>query len=165
LEQIFDGVEKFEEITQENWKVVPCKVSDSYTCEVCFDILNPGEVEKFPCNHRICLDCLRDYITTMIRDEGGMIHSAIKCPGHDCAFDLEDNMILGMITDQDIKRRYQWIIANSFVKVSLFIFRLFVWVCLKFCSHFVALSRIEMVSSRKLSECHQTRRRTDCFET
>jgi ariadne-1 len=98
---------------------VPCKVVDSFTCQICFESINPNDVQKFPCNHRTCLECLRDYLITTIRDAGGMIYTAIKCPGYACAFELEDSTILSMIADQDLRLRYQWIIANSFVKVCL----------------------------------------------
>lgn len=72
----------------------------------------------FPCNHRFCNLCLVDYISTIIKDQGGTIVSAIKCPGHDCVFELEDATIMSVITDVSLQSRYQWIIANSFVKVS-----------------------------------------------
>lgn len=117
LEQIFEGGKRTEEMMKVNWVKVARHIKDFFTCEVCFDEAPPSKIRKLDCNHRFCLDCVTDYISLKIREEGGLVGRAIGCPGDKCLLELDDNFVLSVLKDGILRQKYQQIIANSFVEV------------------------------------------------
>jgi len=104
---------------ENTWKFVPCDIRKVQECEICFvNVSNPEYIHVFPCNHRFCHLCLSDYVSSTIRD-GGLISTAIGCPGFQCAYQLEDGIVLKSIPESADKQRYLQIIANSFVQVFI----------------------------------------------
>jgi ariadne-1 len=69
---------------------------------------------KASCGHQFCKDCWKHYLTTKIKDDGV---ANIKCPAHNCAFQMDDGIIQSLIEDRAVKQIHQKLITNSFVEV------------------------------------------------
>lgn len=67
------------------------------------------------CYHRYCNFCWENYITTVVQD-GGFIES-IKCAAPKCLAELEDEVVLQLLHNNNIKKKYQRQITYSFVQV------------------------------------------------
>lgn len=111
-------------LIRSDW-IVPADIRNSFDCQICCDELTAtNTIRKLQCNHVFCNDCLSCYLVTIISEESGLLTSAIKCPGHDCHFELDDDTVLSVIENRkDIKKKYQHMITNSFVLNN----RLFKW--------------------------------------
>lgn len=69
------------------------------------------------CYHRYCNFCWENYITTVVQD-GGLIES-IKCAAPKCLAELEDEVVLQLLHNNNIKNKYQRQITYSFVQVRI----------------------------------------------
>lgn len=74
------------------------------------------------CYHRYCNFCWENYITTVVQD-GGIIES-IKCAAPKCLAELEDEVVLQLLHNNNIKKKYQRQITYSFVQVRIHIISL-----------------------------------------
>lgn len=111
------------QLMENSWKFVPADIKDSFTCGICYDdIPDPANIKIFPCNHRCCLECLSNYVTHTIKEEGGLLSNAIKCPGLQCSYEIDDEIVIANLKEPTLKTKYQQVIANSFVQVMKFIF-------------------------------------------
>lgn len=100
------------------WTVKCCDVRKSSDCEICFEtFLNPNQIKRFPCNNRFCYECLLDYVSSTIKD-GGLLGTAIKCPGYNCSYELNDESVFQVLKDPKLKLKYLQIVANCFVQVK-----------------------------------------------
>jgi ariadne-1 len=101
-------------MTQNSWKFSSCDVRNSLDCGICFE--SQTKINKFPCNHRFCNDCLNQYVTIQVKEEGGLT-GVIKCPGEQCLYELEDESVISIIGQEvALKNKYLQLIANSFVQ-------------------------------------------------
>lgn len=99
-------------------KRVACDASKTLDCEICFETVgDPQKIQILQCNHRFCEPCLSDYISSTIKD-GGLLSTALKCPGFQCFFELDDDLVLKMLNESELKLKYQHVIANCFVLVK-----------------------------------------------
>lgn len=117
LESLLEDGKKVNKIIRNSWEYAACDVRKFYECQVCFDEVFPSRIRKLECNHRFCVDCLKDYIAGVIRD-GGLLESAINCPGFRCKYELDDKFVFEVLTDKILKRKYLQIIGNTFVQVG-----------------------------------------------
>lgn len=49
-------------------------------------------------------------------DDG--VGNSILCPKSNCDVIIDDEMVIDLVGDEEVKRRYQHLITNSFVQVS-----------------------------------------------
>lgn len=120
LETIYDGGEKARVLLMDSWERVDVDMEKFLDCEVCFDtVVGPGQIHAFPCNHRFCLSCLSTYVATIIKESGGLLATAIRCPGEKCVYEIGDEFVFELLRDSSLKAKYQKILANCFVEVTL----------------------------------------------
>lgn len=67
------------------------------------------------CGHEYCEQCWCQYLTTKIMDEGAA--ESIRCPTEGCEIIVDDITIMRMISDDNVRKKYQHLITNSFVQV------------------------------------------------
>jgi ariadne-1 len=68
------------------------------------------------CGHQFCKPCWTEYLTTKIKNDGQA--ESISCAGHNCDLLLEDKMILKLLHDPALKKKYHQLISNNFVMSS-----------------------------------------------
>lgn len=118
LESFYSGGHTSKKLKENAWKHVTCDVNKALDCEICFEtVTDLLKIQILQCNHRFCDSCLSDYLSSKIRD-GGLITTALKCPGFQCFFELDDDLVLKMLNEPELKLRYQHVIANYFVMVG-----------------------------------------------
>lgn len=69
------------------------------------------------CGHGYCKDCWRQYLTFKIVDDGNA-HS-IYCPALKCGIVVDDVTIMQLVSDDGTKQKYQHLMTNSYVEVTL----------------------------------------------
>lgn len=87
--------------------------STSSTCEICFEEVK--DCAEVPCGHKFCNGCMDCYISEVIQSDIGASREAICCPGVNCKILLEDEFVLKVLTDQQMKEKYYRIITCNFV--------------------------------------------------
>lgn len=119
IETYYEDVKKSHKLMENTWNPNPVDVRKIFDCEICFDtVLNPANIQKLQCNHRFCVNCLSDYVSLTIKEGGGLLTTAIRCPGYECSYELDDEAVLQTLEDSSLKRKYQQIVANCFVQVK-----------------------------------------------
>ena len=73
------------------------------------------KMEALECEHAFCLNCWRGYLNQKVMEEGVSI--SIACPAADCALAVGDDVVMRLLEDAVVKRRYTKLITNSFVEV------------------------------------------------
>lgn len=68
------------------------------------------------CGHKYCKDCWCQYLEMKITVEGAA--ESIQCPTGKCSIIVDDNLIMQIITDENVRQKYQHLMTNSFVVVS-----------------------------------------------
>lgn len=86
-------------------------------CEICFNPNQPKNMTGLACGHRFCTACWREYLTTKIMQEGQ--GQSIACAAHGCDILVDDETVIRLITDSRVKLKYQHLITNNFVEVSV----------------------------------------------
>lgn len=69
------------------------------------------------CAHRFCTACWSKYLTFKIMEEG--VSDTISCAAHQCDILVDDATVMRLVKDTKVKLRYQQLITNSFVRVSI----------------------------------------------
>lgn len=69
------------------------------------------------CGHRFCKSCWVEYLTTKIMEEG--MCQSISCAAHGCDILVDDATVMRLLTEPRVRTKYQQLITNSFVEVSL----------------------------------------------
>lgn len=69
------------------------------------------------CDHRFCTECWNFYLTTKIMEEG--MGQTISCAAHGCDILVDDETVMKLLADPKVKLKYQHLITNSFVEVSI----------------------------------------------
>lgn len=80
-----------------------------------YPILRLSELFGLECGHRICASCWDTYLTKKITSED--INQAISCAGHNCGVLVDDDTVMKLVRDLEVRKKYQNLILNSFVKV------------------------------------------------
>jgi hypothetical protein len=86
---------------------------ETATCIVCFDETNKSEMFGSSCNHFLCIECWNNYITIKVNDSSS--DEKILCPSDNCSLLIDDDNLIDLIQEQNIRDRYQRLITNSFV--------------------------------------------------
>lgn len=68
------------------------------------------------CCHKYCKLCWTQYLTLKIVDEG--VVDSIRCPDTDCDIIVDDSTVTQLVSSET-KQKYQHLITNSFVQVSI----------------------------------------------
>jgi deoxycytidylate deaminase len=69
------------------------------------------------CEHKFCTHCWCEYLTTKIMEEG--VGQTIACAAYGCDILVDDATVMKLVKDSKVKLKYQHLITNSFVEVSL----------------------------------------------
>lgn len=69
------------------------------------------------CGHKFCTHCWGEYLTTKIMEEG--LGQSISCAAHGCDIIVDDVTVMKLVPDSRVKLKYQHLITNSFVEVSV----------------------------------------------
>lgn len=90
-------------------------------CTICYDKIPINKLWK-NCpitNEKFCLNCLNNYIKNKINDGQVLIGNKIKCPcsNINCDGIIEENIILKLITDQNLIDKFHQFSLN--VEISL----------------------------------------------
>jgi len=105
--------------------------SKEYCCEICY-FSNPEEnMTGLECGHRFCKICWKEYLKTKIIDDG--MGQTISCAAHKCDILVDDNTVMSLIDEPNIRLKYQHLITNSFVECN----RLMRWCPAPNCSNAV----------------------------
>uniref|UniRef100_A0A3P8WB83 RBR-type E3 ubiquitin transferase n=1 Tax=Cynoglossus semilaevis TaxID=244447 RepID=A0A3P8WB83_CYNSE len=96
--------------TRSSTRYVPCQICYLNFPSSCFTGLE--------CGHRFCMQCWGDYLTTKIMEEG--MGQTISCPAHSCDILVDDDTVMRLITDSEVKVKYQHLITNSFYMFFFF---------------------------------------------
>jgi ariadne-1 len=84
-------------------------------CAICCSMKPSNDVTGLECGHSFCIDCWRQYLRIKIMDEG--IGQTIPCPAQ-CDILVDDKLVLTLIDDGHVRRKYQHLITNSFVECN-----------------------------------------------
>lgn len=122
LDVVFGGGDASRKMMEKEWTSAPVDITkpqEPGTCGICFDIItDPEKNLKLECNERFCVDCITNYLVTTITSSGGLISTAINCPGFKCLLELEDQFVFKMLEDSSLKSKYQQFIADTYVQVT-----------------------------------------------
>lgn len=87
--------------------------NDSNECEICYgDIVAAPDLE---CGHSFCRMCWNQYLTMKIVDEGRS--QQLVCMKPRCNVAVNDDMILDIITDDEVRLKYKYFMTKNFVQV------------------------------------------------
>ena len=100
-------------------------------CEICLLTVPSQMMMGLECSHTFCVTCWTDYLTMKIMDEG--MGQTIACAAHGCDILVDDATVMKLVTDADVKLKYQNLITNNFVECS----HLLRWCPKPDCSHVV----------------------------
>lgn len=74
------------------------------------------------CGHSFCKgDCWSRYLKGKIIDEGAS--ESIKCPGEGCDIIVDDGVVMKLVNDKEAKIKYQHLMTDSYVQVSIYLVR------------------------------------------
>lgn len=91
------------------------KIDSPAECTICFGFVENSEsFVKNGCKDVFCDECWRNYLTGKIMDEG--MASFIQCPGFGCTILVEDDLILKLIQDPIVHKKYERRITEDFVQ-------------------------------------------------
>lgn len=69
------------------------------------------------CGHAYCPGCIREYLINEIMDENAT--ESIYCSVGKCDKIVGSDFVMQVVTDADVRRKYQHLMRDSFVQVSL----------------------------------------------
>lgn len=104
-------------LMKDKWVAVECDPAKVLTCEICMDEVSAEILYSFACNHRFCVICFANYIQSVVTSEGGLIGMAIKCPGYQCIYEIDEDIVRDALQSPDLLKKYKQRIANSFIEV------------------------------------------------
>lgn len=84
-------------------------------CPICCAEKPQEQMTGHECGHSFCKDCWRIYLRIKIIDEG--VGQTIPCPGK-CDILVDDKLVLALLNEENIIRKYQHLITNSFVECN-----------------------------------------------
>lgn len=90
------------------------------TCGICYSKMFASKFKMtgLKCGHSYCNECWVQYLRGKIMDDG--LSQTIPCPTNECNILVDDQMVLDLVTDPEVRLRYQILMANIFVESSKF---------------------------------------------
>jgi len=88
--------------------------SNQSTCEICIRGFTNENLTGLECGHLFCQDCWEEYLKTKILAENTVQN--IFCPATECDILVNENFVLAIMKDINIRSRYHKLIADSFVQ-------------------------------------------------
>lgn len=73
------------------------------------------ELYGLTCGHIFCTDCWNTYVRTQMQEGMGY---KITCIGYKCSTLLDDDTVMKLTTDLNVRDKYKESIVNSFVQVN-----------------------------------------------
>jgi ariadne-1 len=106
---------------------------EAQDCNICY--LPQERMAGLGCGHMFCHLCWAEYLTGQIMEEGAS--QMIECP-ENCNVIVHGELVTAVITDRDVKLKYDHLIVNNFVARS----RLVMWCPGPDCSLAVAVQQV-----------------------
>jgi len=106
-------------------------------CEICLMNMPINMMTGLECDHKFCMQCWTEYLTTKIMQEG--MGQTISCAAHGCDILVDDATVMRLITDPKVKLKYQHLITNSFVECN----RLLRWCPSPDCNNAIKVQLVE----------------------
>ncbi|TGZ62929.1 hypothetical protein CRM22_007182 [Opisthorchis felineus] len=82
-------------------------------CDICCMNFPHDQMQGLACRHYFCLACWQRYLEWKIMEESQ--GDRIYCPSYGCNVLIEDESVFRVITNPNVRRRFQKLISNSFV--------------------------------------------------
>lgn len=70
------------------------------------------------CGHNYCESCWNEYLRVKIVEEG--LNQLLVCMEPNCNVVVDDEVVTNIIKDPNVKAKYQYFMANSFVQVNCY---------------------------------------------
>lgn len=118
-------------------KVSPNSQLRLEVCEICLRDMPHFMMTGLVCGDRFCSECWTVYLTTKIMDEGN-VHR-LTCAAQTCDTIVDDQIVMNLIKDPNVKLKYQHLITNSFVECN----RLLKWCPQPGCNNAIKARYIE----------------------
>lgn len=103
--------------------------SQQSTCEICLNQFHAGSLMGVECGHIFCQYCWTEYLNTKVSSEN--TSQNIFCPATECDILVDENFVLPILKDSNIRSKYHKLIADSFVQSN----RLMKWCPAPDCSN------------------------------
>lgn len=87
--------------------------SQQTCCEICISQFPQASLTGLECGHVFCYSCWTEYLTTKITAENTCQN--IFCPATECDILADENFVLSILKDSNIRSNYHKLIAHSFV--------------------------------------------------
>jgi len=89
---------------------------DTAECEICMADYTTKLMIGLDCGHKFCKSCWTNFLKGKIIDEGQS--QTISCPSYECDILVDDELVMNLIQDKQVKERYQYLITDGFVQCS-----------------------------------------------
>lgn len=87
-----------------------------FECEICCLPFTRNFMTGLGCQHHFCKGCWTEYLRSKIMDQG--MSQTISCPAYGCEICVTDEMVMSLITDKKVRRKYLHLISNTFVECN-----------------------------------------------
>ncbi|KAK2719182.1 hypothetical protein QYM36_004874 [Artemia franciscana] len=88
-------------------------------CGICMNAEPSNNMGNAECGHRFCRNCLCEYLSLKIVDEG--VSQTVQCPTFKCGISFDDTTVLDLVKDSKVLLKYHQLITNSFVECNMFL--------------------------------------------
>jgi len=78
-------------------KLSEIDISESYSCEICYDFKNNKQIYSLKCGHKFCINCIENYLESNINSGSVLM---IKCPQQNCSEEFTEDSISKIISKQ-----------------------------------------------------------------
>lgn len=89
---------------------------DETMCTICYSDCPTSSMAGLACGHLFCPFCWQTYVTTKIMEDGEA--DSISCPAESCPILVDDEMVLRMVSEPDVRAKYRRLMTNNFVNHS-----------------------------------------------
>ncbi|XP_003382988.1 PREDICTED: E3 ubiquitin-protein ligase arih1-like [Amphimedon queenslandica] len=85
-----------------------------YICDICMMSYSTDHMMGLECGHLFCRPCWNNYLTVMVMSQGRA--QTLSCPATSCDIVVDEATVLELLTDGEVRKKYQYLITNSFVQ-------------------------------------------------
>jgi ariadne-1 len=85
---------------------------EEFECPLCYDDFKIKDTSRLACSHRFCNGCWRNHIEVKIK-EG---QRNMKCMFFKCNEVIDENVVLKVLMDQHLKKRFEKSLVESFIE-------------------------------------------------
>ncbi|XP_065575219.1 E3 ubiquitin-protein ligase arih1l-like [Artemia franciscana] len=88
-------------------------------CGICMNEQPSNKMGNAECGHRFCRNCLCEYLSLKIVDEG--VSQMVECPIFKYGISFDGTTVLDLVKDSKVLLKYHQLITNSFVECNMFL--------------------------------------------